>query len=467
MTDSPPQVLPANTTAPRLLVKPSRLSAYIVLVGTASLASLLLPATWTVSPSDWLPAIVVLTVVSVALEFLTVPLPIGGSFSMATVSHVATVLLVPAPFAAISIGLSVLAEAIVRRVPVQKAVFNVGGMLLTASLASFAMGLVGVVWHARGAAGAELTLLLPLVAVALTYFVVNALLLGGVFSIVEGRSLVSVLRNTERSTLLGEIATTAIGAQFALMWIIEPVLVVLLAFPAFVIARSFDHIHRLTTETRDAVRSLAEIVDHRDATTYHHSSRVAANAVRLARALHLSDDETELIEQAAAVHDLGKIGVPDRVLLKPGPLTATEEDLMHEHTELGSRILTRFELFRPGAEIVRHHHERWDGAGYPDGLAGEAIPLGARIVAVVDAFDAMTSDRPYRAALSAAEAVRRIAEGAGSQWDPRIAAAFLAMMGVEAGVPDTQVKPLTGRSSRGRSPTVTRSMEADLEVAQP
>jgi putative nucleotidyltransferase with HDIG domain len=379
---------------------------------------------------------------------------------------VATVLLVPAPFAAISIGLSVLAEEIVRRAPVEKAVFNVGGMLLTASLASFAMGLVGVVWHARGVPTADLTLLLPLVAVALTYFVVNALLLGGVFSIVERRSLSSVLRHSERSTLLGEVATTAIGAQFALLWIVQPVLVVLLAVPAFVIARSFDHIRRLTTETRDAVRSLAEIVDHRDATTYHHSSRVAANAARLARAVGLTDDDVAMVEQAAAVHDLGKIGVPDRVLLKPGPLTVPEADLMHEHTVLGSVILSRFELFRPGADIVRHHHERWDGRGYPDGLAGEAIPMGARIVAVVDSFDAMTSDRPYRAALTVAEAVRRIAEGAGSQWDPKIAATFLAMMEGDATV-ETQVKPVARPPSSRRSSTVARSRQADLEVAKP
>lgn len=441
------------------------MSGYILLVGTVGLASLLIPPTWMLSPSDWLPALVTLTVISIALEFLTVPLPMGGSFSMATVPHVATVLLVPAPFAAISIGLSVLAEEIVRRVPLQKAFFNVGGMILTASLASFVMGLFGVVWHARGAGTADLTLLLPIVVVALTYFAVNALLLSGVFSIVERRSLASVLRRTERSTLLSEIATTAMGAQFALLWIVEPVLVALLAVPAVVIARSFDHIRRLTTETRAAVRSLAEIVDHRDATTYHHSTRVAVNAARLARALELPDDEIELIEQAAAVHDLGKIGVPDRVLLKPGPLTGPEEDLMREHTELGSRILTRFELFRPGADIVRHHHERWDGAGYPDGLAGEAIPYGARIVAVVDSFDAMTSDRPYRAALGEAEAMRRLAEGAGSQWDPAVIAAFLAMMGRDPAASLVPVDPPIRRASRRRA-RISRNVGTELEGAR-
>ena len=160
-----------------------------------------------------------------------------------------------------------------------------------------------------------------------------------------------------------------------------------------------------------------------------------------------------MIEQAAAVHDLGKIGVPDRVLLKPGPLSAAEQDLMREHSHLGSVILTRFELFRPGAEIVRHHHERWDGAGFPDGLAGEAIPLGARVVAVVDAFDAMTSDRPYRAALSETEAVRRLAAGAGSQWDPRITAAFLELMAPGAapqGPPDPPPAVRSPAASRGR-----------------
>ena len=142
---------------------------------------------------------------SIALEFRTVPLPAGGSFSMATVPHVATVLLVPAPFAAISIGLSVLAEELVRRVPVRKAIFNVGGMILTASLASFVMGNFGVVWHAQWNGVTDLSLLVPFVAVALTYFGVNALLLGGVFSIVERRSLSSVLRQSERSTLLARL----------------------------------------------------------------------------------------------------------------------------------------------------------------------------------------------------------------------------------------------------------------------
>ncbi|MEX0629813.1 MAG: HD-GYP domain-containing protein [Chloroflexota bacterium] len=416
-----------STDAPRSGAS-IRLRLYVVLVATLGLGSIFAAPTWTAAPETWLPALLVLTLTSIALEFVIVPMPGGGSFSMATISHVATILLIPAPFAALSVGSSVLMEGIARRSPPLKTTFNAAGMLLTASVASFCAGLLGTVWRVALLNGADLTLLLLFGVVAISYFGVNALLISVVLAIAEHQPIRAVLQRGAGSTLLGELATTAIGAHFALIWVIEPILVVVLVVPAAVIARSFDHIRRLNTETRAAVRSLAEIVDHRDSSTYRHSERVAVNAARLARALELPEGEVELIEQAASVHDLGKIGVPDRVLLKPGRLTTRELASMQRHTDLGSEILTRFRLFEAGAAVVRHHHERWDGGGYPDGLAGEAIPLGARVVAVADAFDAMTSDRPYRAALTRAEALRRIAAGAGTQWDPRIARAFVEMM---------------------------------------
>jgi hypothetical protein len=384
--------------------------------------SLAVAPTWTLAPAMWVPALVVLTGLSVATEFASVPLRSGGRFSMATVPHVATILLVPAPFGAVSIGLSVLVEQLFRRVPPLKLTFNVAGMVLTASAASWAMGLAGSIWQARSISH-PLLLPVPLAVVAVTYFGVNAALTGIVLAIVEQRPLRSVARQN-RGTLVAELAATAMGAQFALIWTIHPVLVIVIGIPAWVIAQSFGYIHRLDSETRASVRSLAELIDHRDPTTYDHSSRVAVNAVRLARAIGLPEPEVELVEQAAAVHDVGKIGVPDRVLLKPGPLDADERESMRLHSDLGSRILTGFQLFRPGAAIVRHHHEQWDGGGYPDGLAGEAIPIGARVVAVVDAFDAMTSHRPYRRAIAREEALRRIAAGAGQQWDPKIVAVF-------------------------------------------
>jgi putative nucleotidyltransferase with HDIG domain len=447
----------------------TRLRVYVGLITALGLASLWIPPTWAVSPEIWLPAFLLLTLLSIALEFVVTPLPGGGSFSMATISQVATILLVPAPFAAISIGFSVCVEETVRRVPPIRTLFNTAAMLITASVASFAMGLVGTVWQLSSPNHTELTLLLPFAVVAVTFFAINALLLSIVFAITEHQPILSVLRNSAGGTLLGELAITVVGANFALIWVIEPLLVVVLAVPVIVIARSFDHIQRLNTETRGAVRSLAEIVDHRDATTYRHSERVSRNAARLARALELTETEVELIEQAASVHDLGKIGIPDLVLLKPGRLTRSEMATMQRHTELGPEILTRFRLFRPGADIVRHHHERWDGAGYPDGLAGEAIPLGARVIAVVDSFDAMTSDRPYRLALSRGEALSRIADGAGRQWDPDITRVFLAMMAEAAALPDAATgagQRVSARPARRRARRRSSVPSPDLEGAE-
>lgn len=438
-----------------------RLRAYVALVAVLAVASLWLPPTWSAAPVTWLIALLVLLPFSIALEFVTVPLPSGGSFSMATVPHVATILLVPAPVAALSIGLAVLLVQLVHRSPPVRLTFNVAGTVLTASLASHLMGHFGTVWEA-GAAD-DVLAPLPLVTVAATYFLVNAALLGVVLAIVERRSLASVLR-PDSGTIAPELAAAAIGAQYALVWTIDPLLVVLIAIPAWVIAQSFEYIQRLATETQESVRSLARIIDHRDATTFHHSERVAANAARLSRALGLPEDQVSLIEQAAGVHDVGKIGVPDAVLLKPGLLTSEEQVTMRRHTQLGAQLLTGFRQFRPGADIVRHHHEQWDGGGYPDGLAGTAIPLGARVVAVVDAFDAMTSDRPYRVALDRAEALSRIAAGAGRQWDPRIVRVFLELEGYVELADRTSASSDSAPPVRRRRRTAAGASSTDLEV---
>jgi putative nucleotidyltransferase with HDIG domain len=420
------------------------LHGYVAMVGVFAIVSLVVPPNWTVDATSSALALVVLLPLAIALEFVTMPLPSGGTFSMATVPHVALILLVPPPVAPLAAGLSVFIEQVVRRSPPLRLTFNVAATVLTASLASRLMGQFGTVWEASRAD--DLVAPLPLIVGALAYFGINALLIAIVFSLVERRPLVSTIR-PEGGTVAPELAAAALGAQYALTWAIDPLLVVLIAVPALVIAQSFDYIRRLASETRAAVRSLAEIIDHRDATTYRHSARVADHAARLARALGASDSEVQLIEQAAAVHDVGKIGVPDTVLLKAGPLTNAEQATIRRHTELGSQILTGFSQFRPGAEIVRHHHEAWDGSGYPSGLAGEAIPFGARVVAVVDSFDAMTSDRPYRKALDRTVALRRIAAGAGSQWDPHVVHVFLELEGYPTGAPRARARRPPGPMS--------------------
>jgi cyclic di-GMP phosphodiesterase len=170
---------------------------------------------------------------------------------------------------------------------------------------------------------------------------------------------------------------------------------------------------------------LALAAEYRDDQTGEHTRRVGHIAALLARALGLSEAEVELIRSAAPLHDIGKIGIPDAVLLKPGRLTAAEYEVMKSHTEIGARILSgsRFPLMRLAQEIARSHHEYWDGSGYY-GLVGERIPLASRIVTVADAFDALTHDRPYRMGRTIRAAIEELRREAGRQFDAQIVEAL-------------------------------------------
>jgi putative nucleotidyltransferase with HDIG domain len=160
----------------------------------------------------------------------------------------------------------------------------------------------------------------------------------------------------------------------------------------------------------------------RDPYTAGHSRRVAALARILAQRLGLTAEEQDLIEQAGRVHDIGKAGTDSAILSKPGKLTEDEWRQMKLHPVHGANIVARFAAYQNAARIVRHHHESWDGTGYPDGITGEEIPFGARILAVADTFDALTTNRPYRDSRSIEVAIQILEEGAGRQWDARIVA---------------------------------------------
>ena len=176
-----------------------------------------------------------------------------------------------------------------------------------------------------------------------------------------------------------------------------------------------------------AAASLAKAVDARDVYTGSHSQRVAELAVRVAERMGLTQEQVELTRLAASLHDLGKLAIPEEILRKPGPLTDPERLVLERHPQIGYRMLESLGV-TPVAEWVLHHHERWDGTGYPDGLHGEDIPLGARIIFVADAFDAMTSDRVYRNKLSVEAALAELDDCAGSQFDPQAVAALVAEM---------------------------------------
>jgi len=183
----------------------------------------------------------------------------------------------------------------------------------------------------------------------------------------------------------------------------------------------------LALSRAETLQTLARAAEHRDNETAQHTERVGAMAARLANRLGLPARLVDVIGQAAPLHDVGKIGIPDQILLKPDRLTPEEFDVMKQHTILGARLLagSDSEILQVGRQIALAHHERWDGNGYPAGFAREEIPIAARIVAVADSFDAMTHNRPYRTASSVEEALSEIARCSGSQFDPRVSDAFL------------------------------------------
>jgi putative two-component system response regulator len=193
---------------------------------------------------------------------------------------------------------------------------------------------------------------------------------------------------------------------------------------------------KVRERTRDLERAHLEVLErlalaaeYRDDATGQHARRVGQVSGLLARALRLPQELVVLIRRAAPLHDVGKIGIPDDILLRRGPLTPAELELMKSHTTIGANILSggRFPLLRLAEEIALTHHERWDGTGYPRGLRGEAIPLSGRIVAIADAFDALTHERPYQDAKPVEQAVTELQRCAGAQFEPRIVDAFLTL----------------------------------------
>jgi putative nucleotidyltransferase with HDIG domain len=183
----------------------------------------------------------------------------------------------------------------------------------------------------------------------------------------------------------------------------------------------------LLTVRTSVICALNQLLDLKDLNTGVHSTRLAEWSVRIGRELGLDDAALRDLEVAAILHDIGKIGTPDHILKKPSPLTVEEREVIKKHPEYGWAVLRVVPGFERVSLFVLHHHEAFDGSGYPAGLRGDEIPVGSRIVAVMDAFDAMISSRPYRKGLSLEEAIRRLDAGIGTQFDPIVTPRFIAM----------------------------------------
>ncbi|MEA2513092.1 MAG: hypothetical protein QOJ59_2579 [Thermomicrobiales bacterium] len=257
------------------------------------------------------------------------------------------------------------------------------------------------------------------VAASLAMHLVNTGLVSVAAGLQMGISPLRVWWHNLALDLTPHITLTVLGFTAAYVADAQPLLLPVLAVPGVLVQRSVAQTVRLRVDTHEALASLVEVVELRDSYTAGHSRRVATTARLIALQLGLTAEEADIVESAGRVHDIGKVAVDPLILVKRGKLTADECGQMRQHPTLGANVVERFAAYQRGTAFVRHHHEAWDGSGYPDGQAGEAIPLGARILAVADTFDALTSDRPYRDGMAVAQAMAILDDGAGRQWDPR------------------------------------------------
>jgi hypothetical protein len=355
--------------------------------------------------------------------------------------YVAAVLLPPS-LAAPTAGLGTLILQLMTRI----ARGNTPSDIATASARWVIVAFLTAGW-ARWIGSAHIPPLLVLLSTAICMFlcdiVTGALEVAPMSGEAPRRVIVLLLREAS----IPEGAQYLLGILAALAAMQQPWSLILWALPLRMVYQSLRQAKEMHDETSRLLESMADTVDLRDPYTGGHSRRVTDYSVRILRELGVAGPEVELIQAAARVHDIGKIGIPDNILNKPGRLTPDEKRVMDSHSERGAELLARHQDFARGCEIVRHHHECWDGSGYPAGLKGLDIPFGARVIAVADSFDAMTSDRPYRAGMPIEHAARILREGSGQQWDAAIVDAFLGTLNLRAPQPSRAAEPVTARAA--------------------
>lgn len=388
--------------------------------------------------SAWLMPSVFFAVLGLACSQHRVHMSDSKTLALGTIVHLAVPIALPLPIAIVTIALGKIASEVLFRLRrVTKSwrapVVNAGGVVIASAMGGAAFHLLHGD-HYLWSSGPRVLFAFPaLAALALLYFLIDTSVV--LFAVtLNGRDpLTSVFTFNFRSTVTPQFSVILVGIVFAILWHANPILSIFVAVPLVLSVRSFEGVARLRNETIKAVLKVAESIDIRDKGTGEHSDRLAFEAKRLATAIGLTPEHAREIELAARVHDLGKIGISNDILLKNGPLTPEERKIMEEHPVIGADILSSYSAFQSSVDIVRHHHERWDGKGYPDGIKGEAIPIGSRIIAVVDAFDAMTEDRPYRKGMSPKVAVDRLKDAMGAQFDAKICAAYIQLL-IEDGI---------------------------------
>ena len=283
---------------------------------------------------------------------------------------------------------------------------------------------------------------LAVIAAAAAFYVTNHVLVATAVAFGTSRNPLAIMRTTQK-VVLAQFAILyligAIAAYAAARW---PWLLALTVVPAVLAYHSLRQRIEIRRDAMRAMERMADEVDRRDPYTYQHSQRVAIYAHAISRRLGFNGPEVQMIELAAKVHDIGKIRIPDAVLLKPGKLTDAERRVMETHPRLGFDILKPFSEYAKVLDLVLTHHERYDGRGYPNGTVGRRLLLIAQVIPVADSFDAMTSARAYRGARTWESALEELRRGAGTQWNPQVVQAAVAALAQEERAPAEHASPV-------------------------
>ncbi len=371
--------------------------------------------------SSW----IALFVIAGAIGILdNIPIDLYGEQVEVTLSSAvkfAAVLLYPAPVVTLGTFVGTILGEVPAKRPWFKKLFNVSVMTVTWLVVAWFY----LVSHEPNVDFfGSLQNIFALILSGLTDYVINSVFVALVISLAARLSFRYILWRNYRQIVWHELSMIPLGAFLAVLWRYNPASIVLAGLPLFVVRQSFKVANDLQRQTRDALHALVRVVDERDHHTFDHSDRVSNYARMIAEALDLPQEEIEVIAPAALLHDLGKVGMADDILFNPKILNPEERKDAQRHAQVGAMLLSKFPLFDKGAVLVKHHHERYDGTGYPDGMKGDEIPVGSRIISVADAYQAMTEERPYRRALSRDEAIAQLIQGSGSQFDPQVVQAF-------------------------------------------
>jgi hypothetical protein len=358
------------------------------------------------------------------------PIVLPGSNAYITVSsaldYAAIVVFGPVVAAMISTVSTVVTSLTTKhKTAPHKILFNASLFIVTITCAGWAFRLAG------GEATPQLReLVLPMAACGITYFLVDTFGVSVIVALAQGINAWRVWQRTYLwTTITHLVGFVPLGAIIVVIFMHIGIPGVALFLVPLMLAR---YSFKLYTDMRqvhfDTVRTLTSAIDASDPYTRGHSERVTHYSVATARALRLSERRIQAIEYAGFLHDMGKIGIHHDILTKPGTLTEEEWDTMKAHPEIGARIVSDLDFLKGAREVVLYHHERYDGKGYPEGLAGDEIPLEARIAKVADAFDAMMSDRPYRSSLGLKTAVDELVRGKGTEFDPAVVDVFVDLV---------------------------------------